>query len=122
MAIVTPLKTAAEQLLSVQLMAQIRDPESIASFKSGTIGNLDFDKFLAAMQTLHALDGHDGVLGDPKEAIDIYEKAATDAKALFEKDSPTQADIDAFNASIGTTGEFLGHQAAISGGLEEAGC
>ncbi len=114
---------AAQDLLQVQLMAQIRDPESIATFKSGTIGNLDTAKFLASMKVLHQLDGHKLTgFDDPKDAIDTYEAAAKQVQELLDADPPSQADIDAYNQSIGTVGEFLGHQAAISGALEDAGC
>jgi hypothetical protein len=113
---------AAQQLLSVQLLAQLDSPESIQPIKDKEIGALDLAKFQAAMETLHQLDGSSGPLGDPKEAIDTYQAAATKAQALFDADPPTQADIDAYNQSIGEPGEFLGHQAAISGALAEAGC
>jgi hypothetical protein len=116
------LRTAQQDLLSVQLLAQLRDPESIKGIKDHTIGNLDLDKFLASMKTLHALDTYGGPLGDPKAAIDVYEKAANDAKPLFDAAAPAQADIDAYNASIGTTAEFLGHQTAIAGAFDTAGC
>jgi hypothetical protein len=116
------IKAAQQDLLSIQLMAQIRDPESIATLKSGTLGNLDIDHFLASMKTLHQLDPYDGPLGNPKEAISAYEEAATDLKALLEADPVTQEAIDAYNAKIGSVGEFLGHQTAIAGGLDAAGC
>jgi hypothetical protein len=113
---------AAQQLLSVQLLAQLDSPESVRSIKDMDIGALDLAKFQAAMETLHQLDGSAGPLGDPKEAIDTYQDAATKAQALFDADPPTQADIDAYNESIGEPGKFLMHQAPISGALEEAGC
>ena len=116
------IKTAATELLQVQLLAQIRDPESIASMKQGTIGSLDLDKFLAAMATLHALDSSSSPMGDPKAAIATYEQAAKEAKPLIDAAAPTQADIDAYNQSIGTTTEFLGHQTAIAGAMDAAGC
>ncbi|HEY4378013.1 MAG TPA: hypothetical protein VGM93_12685 [Acidimicrobiales bacterium] len=116
------IKAAQPELISLQLLAQLKDPDTIQQIKSHTIGNLDLDKFLAAMKTLHALDGAKGVFGDPKAAIDIYEKAATDAKALFAADPPTQAAIDAYDRSIGTPDEFLGHQTAIAGALGADGC
>ena len=116
------IKKVQTQLLSIQLLAQLKDPARIESIKTTGIGNLDLDEFLAAMKVLHQLDGQTSPLGDPKEAIDIYEQAATDAKALFEADPPAQADIDAYNESIGSTAEFLGHQVAIAGAVDEAGC
>ncbi len=116
------LKTAAQELLGVQLLAQLKTPATIDSIKSKSIGNLDPDKFLAAMQTLHALDSYKSPLGDPKPAIDAYEKAATAAKVLFATDPMTQAAIDTYNENVGTVSEFLGHQIAISGALDAAGC
>lgn len=118
----TAVKKAAEDLLMVQLMAQIRDPQSIESMSNEQLVNLDFDQFQASMKVLHQLDGYDSPLGDPKAAIETYEDAATKAQALFEADAPTQADIDAYNESIGSTSEFLMHQTAISGALDEADC
>jgi hypothetical protein len=111
------MTTAAQQLLAVQLLAQL-----IQSIKSKAIGNLDLDTFLAAMHTLHALDGHASVLGDPKAAIDAYENAAKAAKVLFATDPMTQTAIDTYNQNVGTVSDFLSHQAAISGALSEAGC
>ena len=116
------VKEAAQSLISVQLLAQIKDPQSVADLKSKTFGNLDLKKFAADMKVLHQLDNSSGPLGDPKAAIDVYERAAKDAQALFDADVPAQADIDAYNASIGSTAEFLGHQVAISGALDQAGC
>ena len=116
------LKTAAVELLAVQLLAQLKSPDTIASIKSKSIGNLDPDKFLAAMQTLHALDPYKSALGDPKPAIDAYEKAATAAKVLFATDPMTQAAIDTYNQNVGSTTEFLGHQTAIAGAMDAAGC
>ena len=118
----TEIDEAAKQLISIQLLAQLDDPTSIASIEANTIGALDIDEFLAGMETLHQLDGYSSPLGDPKEAIDTYEAAATKAQELFDADPPTQAAIDDYMESIGSTGEFLSHQTAIAGALDEAGC
>ena len=61
------------------------------------MGNLDLDAFLAAMKTLHTLDAFAGPLGDPKPAIDFYEKAGK-AAGLFAMEPITQAAIDTFNS------------------------
>jgi hypothetical protein len=117
------IKTAAQQMIAVQLLAQFRTPENVASIKDKQIGNLDLDAFLAALAVLHALDGYATPLGDPKAAIDKYEATARAAKVLFETEPVTQAAIDAFNSEhVGTIGEFIGGQAAISGAIGEAGC
>jgi hypothetical protein len=116
------IKTAAVELLGIQLLAQIKTPDTAASIKAKEIGNLDPDKMLAALATLHALDNVSTPLGDPKAAIDVYEKAAQAAKVLFAKDPMTQADVDTYFATVGTVGDFLGHQVAISGAMSEAGC
>lgn len=117
------IKTAAEQLIGIQLMAQFTTPETVASIKDKQIGNLDLDAMLAALAVLHALDAYSSPLGDPKAAIDSYEKAARAAKELFATEPITQAAIDAFNTeNVGTVGAFLGRQAAIAGAVGEAGC
>jgi hypothetical protein len=116
------IKTAAQELLSVQLLAQLTTPDAIASIKAKQIGSLDLDTFLAAMHTLHALDSYSSVLGDPKAAIDFYEKAGAAAKVLFATDPMTQAAIDTYNQNVGTVGDFIGHQSAISGAMGSAGC
>lgn len=116
------IKTAAQQLLAVQFLAQLNSADTIASIKSKAIGNLDPDAFISAMQTLHALDAFPSVLGDPKAAIDFYIKAAKAAKVLFATEPVTQAAIDTYMQNVGTVSDFLGHQAAISGALGEAGC
>ena len=78
------VKTAAQQLLMVQFLAQLRNPDTIEQIRSKQIGNLDLDTFLAAMHELHALD--------------------------------------AYNQNVGTVSGFLGHQAAIAGAMDAAGC
>jgi hypothetical protein len=116
------LTTAAQQLISIQLLAQLRTPDTIESIKTKAMGNLDLDDLISALNTLHALDGYPSVLGDPKAAIDFYIKAANAAKVLFATEPMTQAAIDTYNQNVGTVSEFLGHQAAISGAFGEAGC
>jgi hypothetical protein len=117
------IETAGEQLIAIQLMAQLRNPETVASIRDKQIGNLDLDALLAALAVLHALDGYASPLGDPKAAIDSYETAAKAAKELFANEPITQAAIDAFNAeNVGTVATFLGRQAAIAGAIGEAGC
>jgi hypothetical protein len=117
------ITTAAQELIMVQFLAQLKTPDAVASVKTHQIGNLDLDKFLAAMHTLHALDGHAGVLGDPKAAIDFYEKAGKAAQVLFATSPMTQAAIDTYNNdNVGTLPAFLGHQAAISAAMGEVGC
>ena len=116
------IKTASAQLLMIQFLAQLKTPDTIASIKAKQIGNLDLDVFLAAMHDLHALDSYSSVLGDPKAAIDFYETAGKAAKTLFAADPLTQADIDTYNQNVGTVTAFLGHQLAISGAMDAAGC
>jgi hypothetical protein len=118
----TAIKTAAQELIMVQFLAQLTTPDTVEAVKTHQIGNLDLDKFLAAMHTLHALDSHPGVLGDPKAAIDVYEKAGKAAQVLFATDPVTQAAIDTYNQNVGTLTAFLGHQSAISAAMGEAGC
>jgi hypothetical protein len=118
----TAINTAAQELIMVQFLAQLTTPDTVEAVKTHQIGNLDLDKFLAAMHELHALDSHPGVLGDPKPAIDFYEKAGNAAKVLFATDPITQAAIDTYNQNVGTITEFLGHQSAIAAAIGEAGC
>lgn len=113
---------AAKIIVSVQLLAQMRDPSGVEAVKSGTVGNLDLDEFLAALKDLHALDGQTSVMGDPKAAIDAYEKAGEAAKTLFATDPVTQDAIDAYNTNVGKLTDFLGHQGAIAGAMDSAGC
>lgn len=112
----------AKIIVSVQLLAQFRDPAGVEAVKSGTIGNLNLDEFLAALKDLHALDGQTSVMGDPKAAIDAYEKAGEAAKTLFAMNPVTQDAIDTYNTNVGTITEFLGHQSAIAGAMDSAGC
>ena len=56
----TAIKTAAQELLSLQFLAQLTTADNIESIKSHQFGNLDLDKFLAAMHELHALDSFSG--------------------------------------------------------------
>jgi hypothetical protein len=116
------IKAAAVELISVQFLAQLKTADFIASVKAKQIGNLDLDRFLAAMKVLHALDGHAGVFGDPKPAIDFYEKVANAAKVLFATEPMTQAAIDTYNANVGDLTAFLGRQTAIAGGMDAVGC
>lgn len=115
------IEAAAQQLLGIQLLAQLSSPGNIASIKS--IGNLDLDAMLAALDDLHELDGVASPLGNAKASIGQYQAAAQAAKALFAMDPVTQPAIDAFNAEhVGTVAAFLGKQMAISGAIGEAGC
>jgi hypothetical protein len=116
------LATAAEQLIAVQFLARLNTPDAIESIKSKAIGNLDLDTFLTAMKTLHALDGYSSILGDPKAALDFYEKAGKAAQVLFATEPMTQGAIETYNQNVGTVADFLGHQAAIAGALDAAGC
>ena len=116
------IKTAAQQLLAVQFLAQLRNPDTIESIRTGQIGGLDLDKFLAGMNDLHALDSFSSPLGDPKAAIEVYEKAGKAAQVLFATEPITQAAIDTYNENVGTVSEFLGHQAAIAGAIDAADC
>ena len=118
----TTIKKAAVELLSVQFLAQLKDADTIQQVKAKTIGNLDLPTFLSAMHDLHALDGYASALGDPKAAIDFYEKAGQAAQVLFATDPMTQAAIDTYNQNVGTVTDFLGHQIAISGAMDAAGC
>lgn len=116
------IATAAQQLLMVQFLAQLTTPDVIEQIRTQQIGGLDIDKFLAGMHDLHALDSHASPLGDPKAAIDFYEKAGEAAQVLFATEPMTQAAIDTYNLNVGTVGEFLSPQIAISGAIDEAGC
>jgi hypothetical protein len=116
------IRTAAQQLLSLQYLAQLRTPDTIEQIRTNQIGDLDLEVFLAGMDDLHALDSHASPLGDPKAAIDFYETAGKAAQVLFATDPITQAAIDTYNEHVGTVSEFLGHQIAISGAIDAAGC
>jgi hypothetical protein len=116
------IKTASQQLLAIQLLAQLKSADTIESIRSKQFGNLDLDAFLAAMAALHALDGYTSPLGDPKAAIQVYEQAGQAAQVLFATDPITQEAIDTYNTNVGTVSEFLGHQIAIGGALDAAGC
>ena len=61
-------------------------------------------------------------LATPRRSIDFYETAGEAAQVLFATDPITQAAIDTYNENVGTVSEFLGHQIAISGAIDEAGC
>lgn len=115
------LKTAAAQLIGIQLLAQLTTPENVASIKS--VNNLNLDALLSALGDLHALDSVSSPFGDTKASISAYEKAAKAAKALFAMNPVTQAAIDTYNKdNVGTVADFLGKQVAISGAMGEAGC
>jgi hypothetical protein len=116
------ITTAAQQLIMVQFLAQLKTPDTIASIKSKQVGNLDLDAFIDALNQLHSLDGYTSVLGDPKAAIDYYINVAKAAKVLFATDPMTQAAIDTYNKNIVSVSDFLGRQVAISGAIGQAGC
>ena len=118
----TAINTAARQLLKVQFLAQLTTADTIEQVKTKQVGDLDLDVFLGAMHDLHALDSYASPLGDPKAAIDFYETAAKAAQVLFATDPMTQAAIDTYNQNVGTVAGFLGHQIAISGAIDAAGC
>ena len=49
------LKTAAQQMTMLQLLVQIRTPDSVEPVRSKSIGNLDLPVLLAALHTLLSL-------------------------------------------------------------------
>lgn len=115
------IRAATQQLIGLQLLAQLSSPESLETIKS--VGNLDLDALLAALDELHALDGVSTPLGDAKASLAFYEHAAEAAKILFDMDPVTQAALDAYNdENVGTVADFLGKQIAISSAVDEAGC
>jgi hypothetical protein len=116
------INVAAQQLLMVQLLAQLKSVDTIEPIRTKQLGSLDLDAFLAGMHDLHVLDSYSSPLGDPKAAIDYYETAGKAAKVLFGTDPITQAAIDTYNQNVGTVGDFIGHQSAISGAMGSAGC
>ena len=116
------INTAAQQLLMLQFLAQLKTPDTIEQIKGKQVGNLDLATFLAGMLALHALDTYPSPLGDPKAAIDFYEDAGKAAQVLFATEPITQAAIDTYNQKVGTVAAFLGHQLAISGAIDAAGC
>lgn len=117
------LKKAASQLaVGVQLLAQMRSPQTVEAVKDKVVGDFDPDTFIAALQQLHAVDSPTAPLGNPKTAIDNYIAAAQSAKTLLAKDGVTQADVDAYLAKVGTISDFVGGQAPISAALSAAGC
>ncbi len=116
------INTAAQQLLMLQFLAQLKTPDTIEQIKAKQVGNLDLATFLAGMLALHALDTYPSPLGDPKAAIDFYEDAGKAAQVLFATEPITQAAIDTYNQKVGTVAAFLGHQLAITGAIDAAGC
>ena len=116
------IRTASQQLLAVQLLAQLRTTDSIEPIRTKQIGNLDLDAFLGGMHELHALDSYASALGDPKAAIDYYEKAGRAAQVLFATNPITQPAIDTYLQNVGTVTDFIGHQVAISAAMGAAGC
>lgn len=118
----TSIKTAAQQLLAVQFLAQLTNADTIEQIKGKKIGNLDLEAFLAGMKVLHALDAYASPLGDPKAAIAFYEEAGKAAQVLFATEPITQAAIDTYNQKVGTVPDFFSHQTAIAGAMNEAGC
>ena len=116
------VKGAAQQLLKVQFLAQLKTPDIIEQIKAKQIGNLDLDTFLASMDALHALDAYTSPLGDHKAAIDAYEAAGKAAQVLFAVEPITQAAIDTYNQEVGTVAAFLGHAPKILAAMDAAGC
>jgi hypothetical protein len=116
-------EAGAELVIGPQILAQMRTPDAVKSVKDKVVGNFDADKFIAAMQGLHVLDGYPSPLGGPKPAIDAYIAAGIAAKDLLAKASVTQAEVDAFyTTNVGSISAFLGKQMAISGAMSAAGC
>ena len=116
------LRKASQQLASVQLLAQLDNPQTIGQLKANPDLPLDLDAFLEAMETLHQLDGVETSIGDPKESIDFYKTTADLAQVLFAADPPTQGAIDEYQATLGERSDFLSRQAVIAAGLDAVGC
>ncbi len=116
------VKGAAQQLLKVQFLAQLKTPDTIEQIKAKQIGNLDLDTFLASMDALHALDAYTSPLGDVKAAIDAYEAAGKAAQVLFAVEPITQAAIDTYNQEVGPRAAFIRHAPTILAAMDAAGC
>ncbi|MGN6695439.1 MAG: hypothetical protein ACTHN0_14780 [Aquihabitans sp.] len=118
----TKLNDAAAQLELVPLFLQLNTPDNVIAVRGKLLGDLDLDEFFRAMVTLHQLDGSTSPLGDPSAAIDVYERAAVNARPLFETPRPDQADINTYQDSLGDPGAFLSYQTPIAAAISEAGC
>ena len=110
-----PLRNSAR---NTQVIAQVSQPEAIAYFRDDL--QLDIDAYLTAVDTLRPLEGVDSTFGSPKESLDLAQNAAEAVKVMLQSDSVTQADVDAYNEIIGSTGDLLGSQLAINGAFDEA--
>lgn len=116
-------RASGELVVGVQLLAQIRDPESVERLKGGTAGpRLDLDQLAADLATLDPLAAYPSPLGDPGQAIAAYKSAVAEAKELFAADPATQDAIDAYHSHLGSISDFLGHQVPIGGAVDKAGC
>jgi len=120
--ICTKLGLAADQLANVPIFLHLDSPQNVVAVREQQLGAVDLDVFFRAMVTLHQLDGSPSPLGDPRHGIDVYERAAVDAKGLFAAPVPDQAAINAYQDSLGDPATFLGHQTSIAAALTEAGC
>lgn len=117
-------KAAADMIVPLQLIAQMSSPDQVDSIKANQSVPLDLDGLLAALGTLHQLDGYDQPpFGSPKPSIDDYEKAAQGAKALLSSNQLDQASVEAFyRQDVVSPSAFLTKQAAISAAVDAARC
>ena len=120
----TAVKAAlAKIIVSVQLLAQMRDPAGVDAVQSKTIGDFDPDEFLAALHDLaRASTARPRSWATRRPRSTPMRTAGQAAKTLFATKPVTQAAIDTYNTHVGTIAEFLGHQGAIAGAMDSAHC
>jgi len=110
---------AANGLVGLQLMPQIRSQAQIDSVKTGPM-SFDLDALAAYLTALRPLAGMETVLGDPGPVIEHYIASTEATKALLAIEGPVpQEQLDTYIALIGDPGEFIMGQAAIGAATDE---
>lgn len=107
-------------LLSIQILAQLRNQGVVDSVKDG-FGAYDPESMASTLEVLRVLAGR-GVpgLGEPGEAIDFYLGANEIASRILAVDGPVPQELfDELTTYEGEMADFLLHQVAISAAIGE---
>lgn len=100
-------------IVGTQLLAQVRDTDTLDSITGGTIGKYSPEELGAVLAKMSFLTG---------DAADGLAKivAANDAVKALAAGSPSQADLDAYQQQIGGVAGILKAQLAVNLGIAQA--
>ncbi len=108
-----PKQDLATVIVGMQLLAQVRDKDTLDSITGGTLGKYSPEELGAVLAKMSFLTG---------DAADGLAQivAANEAVKILAAGSPSQADLDAYQQQIGGVAGILKSQLAVNLGIAQA--